>query len=121
MSCFNFLKNKLALVTGSTSGIGFGIAKQLASNGVHIAMTGIADKNSIEKHVEQLKQTYNVNCFHFDANLKNENEIKKMIENINEKMGKIDILINNAGIQVRFFFFCLIFFQKICFVAYIFN
>lgn len=93
------LKNKTALVTGSTSGIGKGIAEQLASEGVNIILNGFGQQDEIEALVKQIKQNHGVNVAYMGADLSNPDEIKVMIEQSYKLFGSIDILVNNAGIQ----------------------
>ncbi|RSK41890.1 3-hydroxybutyrate dehydrogenase [Mangrovimonas spongiae] len=89
--------NKVALITGSTSGIGLGIAKHFAKKGYHIMCHGL-EANGPEI-AEDIKKNYNVNVGFSNANLINANEVEQLVENTIKTLGRIDVLVNNAGIQ----------------------
>ena len=93
------LTGKIALVTGSTSGIGLATAEALASQGCNIMLNGFGERGEIEKHRSALEEKYGVQVMHHAANLVHPNEIHEMIEWTCAQLGAIDILINNAGIQ----------------------
>ena len=73
------LANKVALVTGSTSGIGLGIAEALAENGCSICLNGFGE--NIDEIVTSMEKKYNVPVMYNGANMLNRHEIKDMIEN----------------------------------------
>lgn len=89
--------NKVALITGSTSGIGKSIGIAFAEAGYDIMFHGL-EKNGTEIASEIGKES-NVKTAFSNANLKDQEAIKKLIEETIEKFGKIDVLVNNAGIQ----------------------
>lgn len=89
------LTGKNALVTGSTSGIGLGIAKALAKSGARVILNGFGD---IEAAIEQVSQLGQKAEFE-GADLMNVSEIEQMVANIEHSYGGVDILVNNAGIQ----------------------
>ena len=91
------LSSKLALVTGSTSGIGLGIAKILAGRGCDIVLNGFGSSNDIETLIKGMADTYKVKVFFDDADLMKVDQIEKMMGN--KHRDKIEILVNNAGIQ----------------------
>jgi len=93
------MKNKIALITGSTSGIGLGIAKHFASAGAHIALHGFGNHEEISKLVQEIEAAYKVKCKHYAADMMIPEEIESMMKAVNEEFGSIDILVNNAGIQ----------------------
>lgn len=88
---------KTALITGSTSGLGLNIAKTFAKAGYSIAFNGLEkDGHQI---AESVSKEYNINIFYSPANLLNPAEINTMMTEAAAKLGSIDVLINNAGIQ----------------------
>ncbi len=93
------LKDKIALVTGSTSGIGLGIAHALAEQGCNIMLNGFGDRGEIERNRAALEEQYTVRVMHHGANLLHANEIYELVEWTCAQLGSIDILVNNAGIQ----------------------
>ncbi len=88
---------KVALITGSTSGIGLGIARVFAQSGYAIAFNGL-ETNGPEIALE-IATEYNVKTRFFEANLQDPIQIENMVKAVEDYFGKIDILINNAGIQ----------------------
>ena len=92
------IKGKTALITGSTSGIGLGIARHLAAAGVNIALNGFGDPDEIADIVSQL-QGEGVQAAYYPADMTKPDEIKQMITDAKAHFGSIDILVNNAGIQ----------------------
>lgn len=92
------IKGKTALITGSTSGIGLGIAKALAEKGANIIMNGFGDKDQIEKTRQEI-ESLGVEVMYSGADMTKPDEITAMVEKAEEKFGNIDILVNNAGIQ----------------------
>jgi 3-hydroxybutyrate dehydrogenase len=93
------LKGRNALITGSTSGIGLGIARILAFSGCNIVLNGFGDKLEIQKLQQSLEAEFGVKILYHDADISKANMIKDMIYFANDKLGNIDILVNNAGIQ----------------------
>lgn len=93
------LAGKTALVTGSTSGIGLGIAEALASRGAALVLNGFGDAASIDALVKRLSSTYGVKVSFEAADLGRTNEIETLMAHVAEKHGGADILVNNAGIQ----------------------
>ncbi|KAM3142020.1 hypothetical protein pb186bvf_005893 [Paramecium bursaria] len=94
-----YLFGKVALVTGSTSGIGLGVAKRLAQNGTHIVLNGLGVPNEILKIKKQIESDYSVKVDYQPADLKDPIQIKNMIEVASQNLGGIQILVNNAGMQ----------------------
>ena len=93
------LIGKTALITGSTSGIGLSIAKKLASQGVHIAITGLGDTQQNEILTHQIAKEHNITAYFFNNDLSQPESTHTLIKNVFDKMQKIDILVNNAGMQ----------------------
>lgn len=93
------LKNKTAIITGGTRGIGFGIVKKFLENGANVVLTG-SRKESVDKALSQLTE-YNGKVIGIYPDLCNPDEVQKAFSDINERFGSIDILVNNAGISSR--------------------
>ncbi len=89
------LTNKTALVTGSTSGIGLGIAKALASQGANIMLNGFGDVEGAKAEVAAL----GVQVGYHGADMSKPADIEAMMTAAAEQFGRVDILVNNAGIQ----------------------
>lgn len=93
------LKGKVALVTGSTSGIGLGIATAFAQQGADIVLNGFGDAAEIEKVRAGLADKHGVKVIYDGADLSKGAAVRELVENAVRQMGRIDILVNNAGIQ----------------------
>ena len=89
------LKGKTALVTGSTSGIGFAIAKALAQQGAHIVLNGFGDAEAPKSQIEAL----GVRAEYHGADMSKPDQIEAMMKFAADRFGRVDILVNNAGIQ----------------------
>lgn len=92
-------KGKVALVTGSTSGIGLGIATAFAAQGADIVLNGFGDAAEIEKVRAGLAEKHGVKVIYDGADLSRGEAVRGLIENAVRQLGRIDILVNNAGIQ----------------------
>ena len=92
------LKNRTALVTGSTSGIGLAIADALATQGANIVVNGFGEPEAIRAAETQL-QKHGVKTMYHGADMSKPAEIEQMIRAAEGNFGRIDILVNNAGIQ----------------------
>ena len=92
------LKGKTVIITGSTSGIGLGIAHGFAVQGANIVINGFGDTDEINKIVNLIKNE-GVLCSYNKADMKKPKEITAMVEEAKKKFGSVDILVNNAGIQ----------------------
>jgi len=88
-----FLQGKVALVTGSTSGIGLAIAKALAAEGAKLMINGFGDPDEIEREREQL------GALHDGADMAKPADIERMMRRCADELGGPDILVNNAGVQ----------------------
>jgi len=87
------LEGKVALVTGSTSGIGLAIAKALAAEGARLMINGFGDRAEIERECNDL------GAIHDGADMSKPEEIERMMKRCADELGGPDILVNNAGIQ----------------------
>lgn len=92
-------ERKTALVTGSTSGIGLGMAQALAGAGYDIMLNGFGDPNEIQGLVEALRKGAGVRVEHDGADLSQPAQVRTLVQNTVAKFGRVDVLINNAGIQ----------------------
>jgi 3-hydroxybutyrate dehydrogenase len=93
------LAGRLAIVTGSTSGIGLGIAESLAAQGARLVLNGFGDPAAIEQTRETLATLYGVEVIYSSADLSMPEQICEMVAFARDVLGPIDILVNNAGIQ----------------------
>ncbi len=93
------LNGKVALVTGSTSGIGLGIARALAAEGADLMLNGFGDAGAIETLRAGIATQYGVRALHNAADMSKPAEIAAMVAEAEAKLGAVDILVNNAGIQ----------------------
>jgi 3-hydroxybutyrate dehydrogenase len=93
------LKQKTALVTGSTSGIGLGIAEALARNGANLVMNGFGQADEIERLRARLVTEHRVKVIFSPADMSQPASIEAMMKLARDELGGIDILVNNAGIQ----------------------
>ena len=93
------LNGKSALVTGSTSGIGLGIARALAAQGANITINGFGDKAAIEKERAGIESEFKVKAIYSPADMTKPDQIADMVKTSEQTFGSLDILVNNAGIQ----------------------
>ena len=93
------LSKKVALVTGSTSGIGLGIARALAQQGADIMLNGFGEAAAIAQLQQELASAYGVRVLHHAADMSKPAEIAEMIRATESTLGRLDVLVNNAGIQ----------------------
>ncbi len=93
------LKGKNALVTGSTSGIGLGIAEGFAKEGVNLILNGFGDAAEIEKLRASLASKFGVKVLYDGADMSNPGQIEAMMRKAESSLGGVDVLVNNAGIQ----------------------
>lgn len=93
------LKGKTALVTGSTSGIGLGIAQALAAQGANVLLNGFGEFDSAQDQVTAAGKAYGIQVDYHGADMSKPEEIEAMMAFAAERFGQVDILVNNAGIQ----------------------
>src|SRR3954467_2987481 len=93
------LKGKTALVTGSTSGIGLGLAEALAKEGANIVLNGFGDGKEIAMLRQRIEASHGVKVIYSPADMQKPAEIAEMVHAAEREFGAVDILCNNAGIQ----------------------
>jgi 3-hydroxybutyrate dehydrogenase len=93
------LRGKVALVTGSTSGIGLGIAEALAGAGASVMLNGFGDKQQIEAERAEMAARHGVAVDYHGADIGKADQVAAMVVAAQERLGSLDILVNNAGIQ----------------------
>jgi 3-hydroxybutyrate dehydrogenase len=93
------LKGKVALVTGSTSGIGLAIARAMAAQGAKVMLNGFGDAGAIDKLRAGLEKEFETEAHYNGADMTKPAEIAALVQATEKEFGKLDILVNNAGIQ----------------------
>jgi 3-hydroxybutyrate dehydrogenase len=94
----SILKGKTAVVTGSTSGIGLGCARAFAGAGAHIVLNGIGAPADVEKTRTAIENAFGMKAIYSPANMAEPMEIASMIRLAEKTFGRVDVLVNNAGI-----------------------
>lgn len=92
--------NKNALITGETRGIGEAIAREFAKKGYNLIINYVNSKEKAEKLKNELEEKYNIKVLTSQADLADEKAIENMVDIAIKKFGKIDVLVNNAGIVI---------------------
>ena len=93
------LKGKTAIVTGSTSGIGLGIARTLGAAGANLMLNGFGDAGQIETLRAALAREFGVEVAYSGADMSKPDQVRGMVETAAAELGAVDSLVNNAGIQ----------------------
>jgi 3-hydroxybutyrate dehydrogenase len=93
------LANKSAIITGSTSGIGEGIARAFAKAGANVMLNGFGDAKEIEKLRSAIESEYDVKVIYSAADMSKPAAITGMVDDAMKAFGAVDVLVNNAGIQ----------------------
>jgi 3-hydroxybutyrate dehydrogenase len=93
------LAGRVAVVTGSTSGIGLGIARALAAAGADIVINGLGDEDQIERARADIAEEFGVQSVYSNANLLAPDAGQRLIGDALGELGRVDILVNNAGVQ----------------------
>lgn len=90
---------KVAVITGSSSGIGLAVAEVLAEDGIHIAVHGLVPEEEGKNLATDLAEKHKIRTIFDDADLSDPHAVKGLIQRVHERLGRVDILVNNAGIQ----------------------
>ena len=93
------MQGRVALVTGSTSGIGLGIARAFAAAGASVVLNGLGERQTIETALNTVRTAGALQAEHSSADMSSGEAIAGMMEMTLERFGRIDVLVNNAGIQ----------------------
>jgi 3-hydroxybutyrate dehydrogenase len=93
------LEGRAGIVTGSTSGIGLGIARAFAEAGAAVMLNGLSDKTEAERLRGALSEECDVDVAYSDADMSKPEAIRMMAELAEKRFGSVDIVVNNAGIQ----------------------
>ncbi len=93
------MNGKTAIITGSTSGIGLAIARQLASQGCRIVINGLGPEEEIEALRRQVADEYQIDVLYSKADMSRPDQIAAMVATAADTFGSVDILVNNAGVQ----------------------
>lgn len=93
------LRNRTALVTGSTSGIGEGIARALAAHGANVAFNGFGNPQDIASMRQQIERDGAVRTAYFPVDVADPSAVQAMIDGATAELGPIDILVNSAGVN----------------------
>ncbi len=93
------LNGKIAIVTGSTSGIGLGVARALAGAGASLMLNGFGDAQQIESLRAGIEQEFAVKVGYSGADMSRPEQVHAMVNDAQDQLGRVDILVNNAGIQ----------------------
>jgi len=99
LSRIDMLKNKVAVVTGSTSGIGLAIARGLAAQGCKVVLNGLGEADAIERERTSIERDYGVAARYDGADLSSGEAVRGLVAATLDAWGRVDILVNNAGIQ----------------------
>ena len=93
------LKQRTVIVTGSTSGIGLGIARAFAEQGANVVLNGFGAAEEIERIRQEMAQTFGVKVLYDRADMSKPEQVRELARLANEVFGHVDIIVNNAGVQ----------------------
>lgn len=93
------LSGKSSIITGSTSGIGLGIARAFAASGMNVLLNGFGDRTEIDKMVLEIADEFGVKAAYSAADMTKPQDIAGMVNEAQTLFGPVDVLVNNAGIQ----------------------
>lgn len=94
------LKGKLVLITGSSRGLGYAMAEAFAEFGARLIITDL-DEGKCKEAAEKIAKDYKVETYFYSLNVAKCDNIRSVFNDVKEKFGKLDVLVNNAGIQIR--------------------
>ena len=92
--------NRVALITGGTRGIGFGIAKKLAKEGIDLALNGVRPESDVLEVLNELRKS-GVRAEYFPGNIADKADRESIVSGVKEKFGTLNFLVNNAGVAPR--------------------
>ncbi|TDQ13677.1 NAD(P)-dependent dehydrogenase (short-subunit alcohol dehydrogenase family) [Algoriphagus boseongensis] len=90
----------VALITGGTRGIGLGIAKKLAAEGVDLALNGVRPESEVQDVLQELRKS-GVEVVYFPGNIASKEDRESILQGVKEKFGRLNFLVNNAGVAPR--------------------
>lgn len=93
------IAGKVAIITGSNSGIGLGIAEEMAKLGADVALNSFSDSAEDHALAERIGKEHGVRCVYVQADMSDGDACRALVTTTKEKLGRVDILVNNAGIQ----------------------
>ena len=93
------LAGRAAIVTGSTSGIGLGVARALAEAGANVLINGFGDAAANARLRDELETTHGVTVLHSPADVSRPEQVEAMVAQALDRLGAVDVLVNNAGVQ----------------------
>ncbi len=96
---FSSLRGRVALVTGSTSGIGLATARRLAGHGCNVMLNGLGDAGHIERVRAELEEATGVRVLYDGADLSVAEQVADMVRRTESEFGRLDVLVNNGGVQ----------------------
>lgn len=99
MNSASYQKNRTAIITGSTSGIGLGVAEALAADGCNIVLNSFSDTPEDHALAEKLAAKHGIEAAYISADMSKAEDCRALVEQAVERFGRIDVLVNNAGIQ----------------------
>jgi len=91
---------KIALITGGTRGIGLGIARKLAKEGIDLALNGVRPAVEVKEIVEELRQ-FGIQVAYFQGNISEKSDRQRILDGVKAEFGSLNFLINNAGVAPR--------------------
>ena len=94
------MNNKTVLVTGSSSGLGASTAEKFASNGYNVVINYVTHEKEAKKLKDKLEKDYKIKCLIIKCDISKEDEVQSMYDEVIKSFGKIDVLVNNAGIAI---------------------